>query len=66
MNLEFRQILIVELQHLKDDFCLLWILRNNNPVKYPLLVLVDKMRKLKNLLSHHPEIKCPHCKKSIN
>lgn len=66
MNIQFRQFLITAIQGIKEDFCILWKLRHTNPVRHPLLVLVNKMRALRELLKSYPEIKCPHCEKSIN
>jgi len=61
MEKSFRQTLLDLIDNLNNDFRLLWGLRHNNSLYDPLLLILYKLRGLKELLKFHPEIRCSKC-----
>jgi len=62
----FRQIVVDEINNLKNDFRLLWVLRHYHNLQDPLYRILIKLKALDVLLKHTPKKKCLNCGCDLN
>jgi hypothetical protein len=62
----FRQIVVDEINNLKNDFRLLWVLRHYHNLQDPLYRILIKLKALDVLLKRTPKKKCLNCGCDLN